>query len=76
MNSGGGFALTANDEDHRPPLESGAGSESSIRKSRHIETEARGGGSVERLVLRFVSHLTITIPTPMPTVKIQKTISA
>jgi hypothetical protein len=35
---------------HRPPPEAGAGSESSVRKTRRIETEARGGGSVERML--------------------------
>src|SRR5947207_3237179 len=39
-----------NTQVHRPPLEAGAGSESSVRKTQHIEIETLGSGSVERIV--------------------------
>jgi hypothetical protein len=34
-----------NDTDHRPPPETGAGSESSVQSTRCVQTETRGGGS-------------------------------
>src|ERR1039457_2199117 len=43
--SSGSAHLTPNDEDHRPPPETGVGSQSSVRTYRRIQTETRGGGS-------------------------------
>jgi hypothetical protein len=38
-------SLASNVPEHRPTPETGAGSESSVQRTRSIETEARGGGS-------------------------------
>ena len=52
----------ANDLDHRPPLATGSRCESSVRENpEHLETAARGGGSVHLLVGRQSLHTSISL---------------
>jgi hypothetical protein len=51
----GTCAQSPNDEDHRPPLETDTGSESSVRKTRSIETATLVGGSCASFCSPFSS---------------------